>query len=94
MIFVNARVDADTRGLRVRNVLGRHEVPWSTVRAVRFDPGAAWASVLLTNDDELALLAVQSVDRMHAVRAVVVDRHAPSLPESAARGLPRRRVQP
>ena len=70
LLLGRARVDADTRGLHVRNVLGRHEVPWSMVRAVRFEPGAAWASVLLTNDEELALLAVQAVDRMHAVRAV------------------------
>jgi Bacterial PH domain len=70
LLLGRSRVDADTQGLRVRNVLGRHEVPWSFVRAVRFDRNSAWASLLLTNDDELSLLAVQAGDRMHAVRAV------------------------
>ena len=70
LLLGRARVDADAQGLRVRNVVGRHEVPWSMVRAVRFDPGSAWASLWLTNDDELALLAVQAADKMHAVRAV------------------------
>ena len=64
------RVDADENGVRIRNILGRHEVPWSAVRAVRFDRNSAWASLLLTNDDELAILAVQAGDRMRAVRAV------------------------
>ena len=35
-----------------------------------FDRKSAWASLRLRNDDEVALLAVQAVDREHAVRAV------------------------
>jgi len=70
LLLGRSRVDADADGIRVRNVLGRHELPWSVVRAVRFDRNSAWASLLLTNDDELALLAVQAGDRMRAVRAV------------------------
>ena len=65
-----SRVDADADGVRVRNILGRHEVPWSAIRAVRFDRNSAWASLLLTNDDELSVLAVQAGDKLHAVRAV------------------------
>jgi hypothetical protein len=65
-----ARVDADASGIRVRNILGRHELPWSAVRAVRFDRSSAWASLLLENDDEVAVLAVQAGDKERAVRAV------------------------
>ena len=65
-----SRVDADASGVRVRNVFVRHELPWAAVRAVRFDRHSAWASLLLTNGDELSVLAVQAGDKEHAVRAV------------------------
>ena len=70
LLLGRSRVDADADGIRVRNILGRHELPWSAVTSVRFDRSSAWASLLLSNDDELALLAVQAGDRMRAVRAV------------------------
>ena len=70
LLLGRSRVDADADGIRVRNILGRHELPWAAVRAVRFDRNSAWASLLLTNDDELAVLAVQAGDRMRAVEAV------------------------
>ncbi len=70
LLLGRSRVDADAEGVRVRNVLGRHELPWSAVKAVRFDRNSAWASLLLSNDDELAVLAVQAGDRMRAVAAV------------------------
>ncbi len=65
-----SRVDADADGNRVRNVAMTRELGWRSVRAVRFDRKSAWASLLLENGDETSLLAVQAVDREHAVRAV------------------------
>lgn len=65
-----SRVDADADGVRVRNVVLTRELSWRSVRAVRFDRKATWASLLLENGDETALVAVQAVDREHAVRAV------------------------
>jgi hypothetical protein len=65
-----SRVDADADGIRVRNVAMTRELGWRSVRAVRFDRKSSWASLLLENGDETALLAVQAVDREHAVRAV------------------------
>jgi hypothetical protein len=70
LLLGRSSVDADVDGVRVRNILGRHELPWSAVKAVRFDRSSAWASLLLTNDDELAVLALQAGDRMRAVAAV------------------------
>jgi hypothetical protein len=70
LLLGRSRVDADADGVRVRNLLVRHEVPWTAVKAVRFDRSSAWATLLLSNDDELALLAVQAADRMRAVHAV------------------------
>jgi hypothetical protein len=65
-----SRVDADAEGIRWRNVAITHQLPWSAVRAVRFDRKSAWASLLLRNDDEVALFAVQAVDKERAVVAV------------------------
>lgn len=64
------RVEADRDGVRVRNLLGEVSLPWGVVRAVRFDPGASWATLELHDDDVVGVLAVQAVDKEHAVRAV------------------------
>jgi hypothetical protein len=65
-----SRVDADVTGVRIRNLMGGRVLPWSMVRSVRFDRKSPWASLLLRNDDEVALFAVQAVDEERAVRAV------------------------
>jgi hypothetical protein len=65
-----SRVDADATGIRWRNVVLQHELPWTAVRAVAFDRKSAWASLVLRNDDEVALFAVQAVDKERAVQAV------------------------
>jgi hypothetical protein len=65
-----SRLDADAVGIRWRNVAITHALPWSAVRAVRFDRKSSWATLLLRNDDEVALFAVQAVDKERAVVAV------------------------
>lgn len=70
LLVGRSRVDADASGLRVRNVVINHEVPWSAVRAVRFDQHSPWATLLLTNDDELAVSALQAADGDRALVAV------------------------
>ena len=65
-----SRVDADADGIRFRNIVLTHDLPWESVRAIAFDRKSSWASLRLRNDDEVALLAVQAVDRERAVRAV------------------------
>ena len=65
-----SRVDADVDGIRVRNVLVRRRLPWELVRAVRFDRNSSWASLEMSNRDEVALLAVQAADRERALDAV------------------------
>ena len=70
LLVGRSSVDADVEGVRVRNVVVRHELPWSAVRAVRFDEHSPWATLLLTNDDELAVSAVQAADGERALVAV------------------------
>jgi hypothetical protein len=70
LTFCRPRVIADAERIRVRNVLGDYDLPWSVVRAVRFERDSAWATLLLTNGDEVSLLAVQAVDGERALAAV------------------------
>jgi hypothetical protein len=70
LLLGRSRVDADAAGLRVRNIAGGRELPWALVRAVRFERKSPWASLLLANGDEVAVLALQAVDGERAVRAV------------------------
>jgi len=65
-----SRVDADANGIRFRNIALGHELPWVAVRAIAFERKSQWASLVLRNGDEVALFAIQAVDRQHAVRAV------------------------
>jgi hypothetical protein len=64
------RVDADSDGIRVLNIVVHHDLPWTAVKAVRFDRKSAWASLLLENDDEVAILALQIVDGERTVAAI------------------------
>jgi hypothetical protein len=68
--FTRPRVDADAHRIRVRNVIGSYELTWEVVRAVRFDRGAACASLELHDDDRVPLMALQVVDKDRAVAGV------------------------
>jgi len=70
LLFTRPRVVADERGVKVRNLLASYELPWTVVRAVRFDESASWATLELADDEQVALLAVQAVDGEHALVAV------------------------
>jgi hypothetical protein len=65
-----SRVDADADGIRWRNVVLEHQLPWTAVRSVAFERKSAWASLVLRNDDEVALYAVQAVDKVRAAEVV------------------------
>ncbi|WP_229398511.1 PH domain-containing protein [Micromonospora okii] len=70
LLFTRPRVEADALGVRVRNLLGAHELPWEVVRGVRFDRGAPWASLELHDDDLLPMMALQAADKEFAVDGV------------------------
>jgi hypothetical protein len=63
-------LEADARGLRVRNILGSHDLPWGLVRAVSFRDGSPWASLDLVDDETVALMAVQAGDGERALATV------------------------
>ena len=74
-------VRADGDGLRIRNGLRTHRVPWGRVHQVVLRPGDPWAFVLLRPADgtpfradldaeKRYLLGIQAQDRDYAARAV------------------------
>ncbi len=70
LLFTRPRVVADTKGVRVRNIIGSYELPWEVIRGVRFDRGAPWATLELHDDDLLPMVALQAADKERAVEAV------------------------
>ncbi|MEV6301781.1 PH domain-containing protein [Actinoplanes sp. NPDC051861] len=70
LAFCRPRVDADEAGVHIRNVVGGYDLPWSVVRAVRFDRNSAWAHLELHDDEQVAIHALQAVDKDYAVDGV------------------------
>jgi hypothetical protein len=86
LLFTRPRVRADADGLRVRNVLGGYDLPWSVVRAVRFDRNSAWATLELHDDETVPVHALQAADKEYAVDGVRALRalHAAAIGSPAA----------
>ena len=70
LLFARPRVRADERGIEVRNVGLSRSLPWSEVQRVAFPDGASWARLDLPDFEYLPVLAIQAVDRQHAVDAI------------------------
>ncbi|MCA2217542.1 PH domain-containing protein [Jidongwangia harbinensis] len=70
LALTRPRVRADAEGVRVRNVIGSYQLPWSVVRAVRFDRNSPWAMLELHDDETVAVHALQAVDKGYAVDGV------------------------
>jgi len=70
LAFCRPRVIADAAGIRIRNVVGGYELPWSTVRAVRFDRNSPWAQLELYDDEQVSIHALQAADKDYAVDGV------------------------
>jgi hypothetical protein len=70
LLFTRPKVTADANGIKIRNVIGGYDLPWQIVRAVRFERGNPWASLELLDDDIVAVMAIQAVDKEYAVAGV------------------------
>jgi hypothetical protein len=70
LMFTRPRVEADERGIRIRNVIGSYDLPWDVVRSIEFRRGSPWASLELRDDEVIAIMAVQAADKSSAVAAV------------------------
>ncbi|MGH3451128.1 MAG: PH domain-containing protein [Haloechinothrix sp.] len=70
LLWARPLVRADREGIEVRNVLTTRRFTWNEVLSVSFPDGASWARLELPDDEYHAVMAVQAVDRGHAVEAV------------------------
>ncbi|MDI1462269.1 PH domain-containing protein [Catellatospora sp. KI3] len=70
LALARPRVEADAAAIRVRNIVGGYELPWGAVRSIRLERNQPWLSLELENDDTVSVLAVQAVDKKHALYAV------------------------
>ncbi|MFJ6677066.1 PH domain-containing protein [Actinosynnema sp. NPDC091369] len=70
LLLTRPRVRADAEGVEVRNVVTAHRFTWQQVLHVSFPDGASWARLELPDDEYVSIMAIQAVDRDHAVAAV------------------------
>ncbi|MGK5677755.1 PH domain-containing protein [Actinoplanes sp. URMC 104] len=70
LAFLRPRVVADAETIRIRNVIGGYELPWSVVRAVRFDRNSPWAQLELHDEEQVSIHALQAADKDYAVEGV------------------------
>jgi hypothetical protein len=79
--LASSYVRADAAGLRIRNVLRVHQVPWARVHKIILRPGDPWALLLLKpadgqpfeadlDADRRQLMGIQAVDGPLATNAV------------------------
>lgn len=70
LLFARPRLRADEDGIQVRNVLTTRWLAWEQVLGVTFPDGAAWARLELAQDEFVPVIAIQVVDRGHALTAI------------------------
>ena len=70
LTFCRPRLIAGADGIKIRNVIGGYDLPWSVVRAVRFDRNSPWAQLDLQDDEQVSVHALQATDKDYAVEGV------------------------
>ncbi|WP_240670301.1 PH domain-containing protein [Actinoplanes solisilvae] len=70
LTFLRPRVVANAEGIKVRNVVGGYDLPWSVVRKVRFDRNSPWAQLELHDEEQISIHALQAADKDYAVEGV------------------------
>lgn len=72
LLIARPRLEINSDGLLVVNILRQHRLEWSQVVAVRFAKDAPWASLDLSDGTRLNLMAVQNSDGSRA-RAMAIE---------------------
>lgn len=70
LLLARPRLRLGPKGLEVRNLLTERVIPWADVVDVSFPAGKRWARVDIADDEYVPVLAIQSVDKERAVRAM------------------------
>lgn len=84
LMFARPRLRIRPSGMAVRNILGYKLIPWSDVVGLSFPVGARWARIDLPDDEYVAVMAIQAIDRDRAVESMdrareLVARYRPDL---------------
>ncbi|MCH9729844.1 MAG: PH domain-containing protein [Actinomycetia bacterium] len=66
-LLARPRLRVGPSGVAVRNLFGYRLFPWDQVLGVSFPPGARWARLDLPDDEYIAVMAIQAVDKGRAV---------------------------
>ncbi|MCH9668050.1 MAG: PH domain-containing protein [Actinomycetia bacterium] len=69
-LLARPRLRVGPPGVAVRNLFGYKLFPWSQVVGVSFHPGARWARLDLPDDEYIAVMAIQAVDKGRAVESM------------------------
>ncbi len=69
-LLARPRLRAGPSGVAVRNLFGYRLFPWSQVLGVSFHPGARWARLDLPDDEYIAVMAIQAVDKERAIESM------------------------
>ena len=69
-LFARPRLRVGPSGVAVRNLFGYRLFPWDEVVDVSFHEGARWARLDLPDDEYVAVMAIQAVDKGRAVEAM------------------------
>jgi hypothetical protein len=69
LLVARPKVVADSTQIKVQNIIGGYELPWSVVRAVRFDRRSPCLTLELEDDDVVFVMAVQAADKQYAVES-------------------------
>lgn len=83
-LFARPRLRVGAQGVAVRNLFGYRLFPWHEVVGVSFHPGARWARLDLLDDEYVAVMAIQAVDKGRAVESMdrvraALDRYQPDV---------------
>jgi hypothetical protein len=70
LAFCRPKVTADADHIKIRNVIGGYDLPWSVVRKVRFDRNSPWAQLELHDEEQVSIHALQAADKDYAVEGV------------------------
>ncbi|HKJ11868.1 MAG TPA: PH domain-containing protein [Ornithinimicrobium sp.] len=79
--FATLRAVPSAEGLRVVNLVGRHDLSWASIVTVGFHDGGPWAVVELADTEQVAVMAIQRADGARARReasrlAALVSHHS------------------
>lgn len=63
-------VDANDDGLDILNGYKRHHVEWAQIKGIAMNSGAPWPTLVLKDDEQVILFAIQGSDGPSARKAI------------------------